>query len=94
MPRRRPKSRAATRAGGNDPGILALRTDYDVVYAPRALRDLEGIAAYLSERNPNGAVKVLSAIKSSIHTSNFFPQIGRIIDNADRRRVPVLAIPM
>jgi plasmid stabilization system protein ParE len=34
----------------------------NVVYAPRALRDLEGIAAYLVERNPIGAINVLGAI--------------------------------
>ena len=65
----------------------------NVVYAPRALRDLDGIAAYLSERNPDAAARVLGAIKSSIDTLSFFPQIGRIIDNADHRRVPVLRYP-
>ncbi len=65
----------------------------NVVYAPRALRDLHDIAAYLSERNPDAAVKVLGAIKSSVDTLNFFPQIGRIVDNAAHRRVPVLRYP-
>jgi plasmid stabilization system protein ParE len=36
---------------------------------------------------------VLAAIKSSIDTLSFFPQIGRIIDNAGHRRVPVLRYP-
>jgi plasmid stabilization system protein ParE len=39
-----------------------------IVYAPRALRDLNEIAAYLSARNPNGAANVLAAVKSSIDT--------------------------
>jgi len=65
----------------------------NVVYAPRALRDLESIAAYLVERNPTGAINVLGAIKSSIDTLNFFPQIGRLVDNAGHRRVPVLRYP-
>jgi toxin ParE1/3/4 len=65
----------------------------NVVYAPRALRDLESVAAYLVERNPAGAINVLGAIKSSIDTLSFFPQIGRLVDNAGHRRVPVLRYP-
>jgi plasmid stabilization system protein ParE len=65
----------------------------NVVYAPRALRDLEGIAAYLVERNPAGATNVLGAIKSSIDTLSFFPLIGRLVDDAGHRRVPVLRYP-
>jgi|SRR5579862_7706770 len=65
----------------------------NVVYAPRALRDLHGIAAYLSERDPDAAARVLGAIKSSVDTLRFFPQIGRIVDNAGHRRVPVLHYP-
>jgi len=49
----------------------------NVAYAPRALRDLESIAAYLVERSPSGAANVLAAIKSSIETARFFPQIVR-----------------
>jgi plasmid stabilization system protein ParE len=37
-----------------------------LVYAPRALRDLEDIADYLVEHSPRGAFNVLAAIKSSI----------------------------
>jgi len=65
----------------------------NVVYAPRALRDLESIATYLVERDPVGAINVLGAIKSSIDTLSFFPQIGRLVDNAGHRRVPVLRYP-
>jgi toxin ParE1/3/4 len=65
----------------------------NVVYAPRALRDLDGIGAYLAERNRIGAANVFSAIKSSIDTLSFFPQIGRLVDNAGHRRVPVLRYP-
>lgn len=65
----------------------------NVVYAPRALRDLKDIAAYLVERDAIAAAKVLSAIKSSIETLSFFPQIGRLVDNAEHRRVPVVRYP-
>jgi toxin ParE1/3/4 len=65
----------------------------NVIYSPRALRDLQSISAYLVERNPAGAVNVLGAIKSTIETLSFFPQIGRIVDNAGHRRLPVLRYP-
>ncbi len=65
----------------------------NVVYAPRALRDLDGIAVYLSERNPGAVPRALGAIKSSVDTLNFFPQIGRVVDNAGHRRVPVMRYP-
>jgi toxin ParE1/3/4 len=65
----------------------------NVVYAPRALRDLTAIATYLTERNPAGAANVLAAIKSSIDTLSFFPQIGRLVDDAGHRRVPVVRYP-
>jgi plasmid stabilization system protein ParE len=66
----------------------------NVVYAPRALRDLTSIAIYLVERNPAGAANVLAAIKSSIDTLSFFPQIGRFVDDAGLRRVRCCAIPI
>jgi toxin ParE1/3/4 len=65
----------------------------NVAFAPRALRDLEIIDAYLAERSPAAAVNVLGAIKSSIDTLSFFPHIGRLVDAAGHRRVPVLRYP-
>jgi len=65
----------------------------NVVYAPRALRDLEVISAYLLERSPSGAANVLGAIKSTIDTLSYFPQIGRLLDDAGHRRVPVVRYP-
>lgn|ERR1700683_3359003 len=65
----------------------------NVVYSPRAMRDLQGISAYLVERNPATAVNVLGAIKSSIETLSFFPQIGRLVDDVGHRRLPVLRYP-
>ena len=65
----------------------------NVVYAPRALRDLEAIGAYLAERSPAAAVRVLGAIKSSIDALSFFPQIGRLVDDVGHRRVPVVRYP-
>jgi plasmid stabilization system protein ParE len=65
----------------------------NIVYSPRALRDLEGIAACIIERSPSGAPNVLAAIKSSIDALAAFPEIGRIVDSAEHRRLPVLRYP-
>jgi toxin ParE1/3/4 len=65
----------------------------NVVYAPRALRDLDSIDGYLVERSPSASVNVLGAIKSSIDTLSFFPEIGRLVDDAGHRRMPVLRFP-
>jgi addiction module RelE/StbE family toxin len=64
-----------------------------VVYAPRALHDLENIAAYVRERSPVGAANVLAKIRSSVDALAAFPKIGRIIDGAEHRRLPVLYVP-
>jgi plasmid stabilization system protein ParE len=65
----------------------------NTVYAPRALRDLEGIAEYLIERSPAGTQNVLAAIKSSIDALASFPEIGRSVDEANHRRMAVLRYP-
>jgi len=65
----------------------------NVVYAPRALRDLEGIGAYLLQRSPTGAGNVLAAIRSSINTLGYFPEIGPLVDDAGHRRMSVPRYP-
>jgi toxin ParE1/3/4 len=62
-------------------------------YAPRALRDLEGIATYLGQRSPSGAGNVLSAIKSSIDALTIFPELAPVVDGSNHRRLPVLRYP-
>ena len=65
----------------------------NVVYAPRALRDLQGLSAYLVERSPAGAGNVLAAIRSSINTLSYFPEIGPLVDDAGHRRISVPRYP-
>ncbi|HZR60045.1 MAG TPA: type II toxin-antitoxin system RelE/ParE family toxin [Xanthobacteraceae bacterium] len=65
----------------------------NVVYAPRALRDLQGISAYLVERSPAGASNVLAGIRSSINTLSYFPEIGPLVDDAGHRRMSVPRYP-
>jgi addiction module RelE/StbE family toxin len=65
----------------------------NIVFAPRSLRDLEGIASYLIERSEPGARHVLAAIKTSIEALAFFPEIGPRIDESGHRRLPVHRYP-
>ena len=60
-----------------------------VVYAPRALRDLENIVTYLAEQSPTAAARILTALKSSLTTLSYFPELGRLVDDAGHRRIPV-----
>jgi plasmid stabilization system protein ParE len=50
------------------------------VYAPRALRDIEEILAYIEERSPSGARNVALAIEYSIHTCALNPRAGAKTD--------------
>lgn len=65
----------------------------NVVYAPRALRDLKSIGAYLRERSPAGARNVLAAIRSCINTLSYFPEIGPLVDDTGHRRMWVPRYP-
>jgi addiction module RelE/StbE family toxin len=62
-------------------------------YAPRAYRDLEAIVEYLGQRSPTGAANVLTAIKASVEMLEAFPEIGRMVDGAGHRRIPVSRFP-
>ena len=64
-----------------------------VGYAPRALRDLEGIAAYLDQRSPSGARNVLAAIKASVDALTAFPEMAPALDETGHRRLPILRYP-
>ena len=58
---------------------------YKTVYGERALKSLENIEAYLSERSENGARKVLAEIQLSIELLAKFPSIGRELAGLDMR---------
>ncbi len=59
----------------------------EIVFAPRDLRDLEAIEAYLSERSPAGALNVLAAFKRAIDSLQDFPRLGTPIDTQGRYRL-------
>ena len=66
---------------------------YEIVFAPRALRDLEAIEAYLIERSPSGSRNVLAALKGTIDSLVDFPRIGSPIDDEHRYRLPLRQYP-
>ena len=47
-----------------------------VVYAPRALRDIDGILTYIQKRSATGANSVSLAIEYTIHASALNPHTG------------------
>jgi len=60
------------RAG--DAGVLdALRRLMNVRYSSRATRDLQSIFEYLTERSPQGALNVLTAIYAAIEFIRRYP---------------------
>jgi plasmid stabilization system protein ParE len=60
-----------------------------IVYAPRALRDLQTIEAYIQQFNAPAARRVITAIKRAIDTLGSFPNIGVVKNEAGHRRINV-----
>lgn len=47
-------------------------------FTQQAKQDLDNIADYIRERNPEAALRVRAAIMRSLRTLAFFPRIGRL----------------
>ncbi len=47
-------------------------------FTPRATQDLIGIADYIRERSPQGALRVRAAILETLQNLVRFPQLGRL----------------
>ena len=60
-----------------------------IVYAPRALRDLQAIEAYIQQFNATAAQRVIAAIKRTIDTLDSYPNIGTLKDEAGHRLINV-----
>jgi plasmid stabilization system protein ParE len=60
-----------------------------VVYASRALRDVDEILAYIQERSPSGARNVSLAIGYTIHTCALNPHAGARTDETNVYRRPL-----
>ena len=64
-----------------------------VILAPRATRDLHAIAAYIRNENPSAAQAVLSMIVTSIEKLSEHPRMGRRLNAAGVRRMPISRTP-
>jgi toxin ParE1/3/4 len=65
-----------------------------VRYSQRAIIDLAGIADYLAERNPAGAISVESSIRKTVDLIGIFPRAGRVLEQRPAIRVmPVVRYP-
>lgn len=64
-----------------------------VVYAPRALADLQAIEGYITQHNPVAARRVLAVIKSAIDALGHSPRLGLPIDDEGRYRLPIVRYP-
>ena len=60
-----------------------------VVYAPRALRDIDEILAYIAKQSPRGAHNVSLAIEYTIHMSALNPRAGAKTDEPNVYRRPL-----
>ena len=58
-----------------------------LVYSPCFLRDLDGIAAHLATKSPQGKRRVLAAIKGTVEGLEHFPGLGRQISDSGHRRL-------
>lgn len=60
-----------------------------VRYAPRALRDVDEILAYIHARNPQGAANVSLAIERTIGLCALTPAAGSRTNESDLYRMPL-----
>jgi toxin ParE1/3/4 len=60
-----------------------------VVYAPRALRDIDDLLTYINERSPRGARNISLAIEYAIHVCALNPRAGARTDEQDVYRRPL-----
>lgn len=58
-----------------------------IAYSPRAISDLTGIADYLVERSPQGALAVERRIREAVARLAEFPSIGREVTQRPGVRV-------
>jgi plasmid stabilization system protein ParE len=60
-----------------------------VLYAPRALRDVDDILSYVQERNPQAAGRLSLAIEHTISHCALHPRAGSKTDEPDLYRWPI-----
>ena len=65
----------------------------NIVYAPRALRDIDDILAYIQQRNPAAARTVSFAIERAVELSAQVPLTGGKTDVPNLYRRPLVQFP-
>lgn len=60
-----------------------------IIYAPRALRDIDDILAYIQKRSPRGAHNVSLAIEYTIHVCALNPRASAKTDEPNVYRRPL-----
>ena len=60
---------------------------YQVVWSPKALEDVEGIAAYIARDSASYAAAVVRNIIKSARKLRRFPLAGRIVPELDDERI-------
>ena len=64
-----------------------------VFFAPRALRDVDGILFHISQSSPIGARNVSRAIDQAIELCGLFPRTGGTTDVGNLYRRPLSSYP-
>lgn len=64
-----------------------------IVFAQRAITDMEEIHAYIARRSPSSAHSVLARIRRAINRLDLFPQSGRVGRLAGTRELVVSGVP-
>ncbi len=64
-----------------------------IVWSRAALRDLNAIAAYLAERNPDQVAKVIARITAVVARYSRFPNLGRPGPSQGTREIVVPGQP-
>jgi plasmid stabilization system protein ParE len=54
-------------------------------YLPRAFADLEAIYGYIAKRNTHAATRTTAAIRDSIDSLAYFPEIGQLANKPNVR---------
>lgn len=62
-------------------------------YTPRAERHLRGIAAYIRDRDPQAARRVIGRIREAIQLLGRFPEIGHTGTLSGTREIVVPGVP-
>jgi toxin ParE1/3/4 len=62
-------------------------------YSPLAARDIESIGSFIENRNPSGALKVLTAIYRAVNLIRNFPLSARATERPNIRVMMVAGYP-